>query len=155
MPNPVSGFYFIFYFRFYLFIYLFIYFSLQCYTRDIWRFPGQGLNQSCSCHPAPQPQQHVTPDQLREARDQTHILMDTSWLHFHCATMRTPYFSLFDHSCSIWKISGQGLNSHHSSNPRYNSEKCQILNPLSYQKIPVSGFSRRNDFSSVLLQQRV
>ena len=23
-----------------------------------WRFPGQGLNQSCSCWPAPQPQQH-------------------------------------------------------------------------------------------------
>ena len=27
-------------------------------TCDIWKFPGQGSNWSCSCRPAPQPQQH-------------------------------------------------------------------------------------------------
>ena len=27
---------------------------------------------------------------LREARDQTLVLMDTSWIHYHRATMGTP-----------------------------------------------------------------
>ena len=30
------------------------------------------------------------PDPPSEARDQTHILIDTSWIHFCCATMGTP-----------------------------------------------------------------
>ena len=36
--------------------YLFIY-SFQDHTHDIWKFPGQGLNGSCSCWPTPQLQQ--------------------------------------------------------------------------------------------------
>ena len=32
----------------------------------------------------------VDPDLLSEARDQTHILMDTSKVHFLCATRETP-----------------------------------------------------------------
>ena len=37
-----------------------IFFGLlsQGHTHSIWRFPGQGLNRSCSCRPTPQPQQH-------------------------------------------------------------------------------------------------
>ena len=31
---------------------------------------------------------------LTEARDQTHILMDTSQIPFHCPTRGTPIFSL-------------------------------------------------------------
>ena len=31
------------------------------------------------------------PNPPSEARDQTHILMDTSWVHFHGATMGTPH----------------------------------------------------------------
>ena len=30
-------------------------FAFDSYTCSLWTFPGQGLNQSCSCHPAPQP----------------------------------------------------------------------------------------------------
>ena len=35
-------------------------------------------------------QQHQTADPLSKARDQTHILMDTSPIHFCCTTMGTP-----------------------------------------------------------------
>ena len=35
------------------------------------------------------------PDLLSEARDQIRILMDTSWIHFHCATTGTPRHSIF------------------------------------------------------------
>ena len=30
------------------------------------------------------------PDPLSEGRDRAHILMDTSWSHFHCTTTGTP-----------------------------------------------------------------
>ena len=33
------------------------FFPLQGHTQDIWRFPGQGSNQSYSCQPTPPPQQ--------------------------------------------------------------------------------------------------
>ena len=37
-------------------------------------------------------QQCQITDPLSEARDGTHILMDTSWIHFHCVTtMGTPW----------------------------------------------------------------
>ena len=35
------------------------------------------------------------PGPLNEARDWTHILRDTSWIHFHCATMGIPCFLFF------------------------------------------------------------
>ena len=35
-------------------------------------------------------QQHQIPDPLIQARDRTHILMDTGWIHFHCDTRETP-----------------------------------------------------------------
>ena len=34
------------------------------------------------------------PTPLREARDQIHILMDASWIHFRCATVGTPKIHL-------------------------------------------------------------
>ena len=36
----------------------FDFFFFQGHTHCIWKFPGQGLNQSCNCCPTPQPQQH-------------------------------------------------------------------------------------------------
>ena len=41
--------------------------------------------------------QRRIPDPLRKARDRTRILMDTSWICFHCAMMGTPrmYFSIW------------------------------------------------------------
>ena len=40
-----------------LFVCLFVCFCIQGHTHGIWRFPGQGSNQSCSHQPTPQPQQ--------------------------------------------------------------------------------------------------
>ena len=34
---------------------LFLFYHCTC---GMWKFPGQGLNQSCSCQPIPPPQQH-------------------------------------------------------------------------------------------------
>ena len=41
-------------------------------------------------------QQCWIPNTLREARDQTHVLMDTSQIHFCCTTTETPVFYCFD-----------------------------------------------------------
>ena len=47
----------------------------------------------CNLHHSSRPCQILNP--LSEARDQTRILMDTSRIHFYCATMGTPSFVLF------------------------------------------------------------
>ena len=46
------------------------------------------LNHICHLHHSPW--QCWIPNPLSKARDQTRILMDTSWICFCCATMRTP-----------------------------------------------------------------
>ena len=46
------------------------------------------------CNPHHSSQQCRFPDPLSKARGQTHILMDISWICFHCAIMGTP-FDLF------------------------------------------------------------
>ena len=63
---------------------------------------SHGVNGSYSCPPTPQPQQHricnlhhrsrqhQIPNPLCEARDRTHNLTETSWIHFHCTTTGTP-----------------------------------------------------------------
>ena len=38
----------------------FFLFSFYGHRYDVWKFLGQGSNQSCSCRPKPQPQQHWT-----------------------------------------------------------------------------------------------
>ena len=45
-------------------------------------FPGQGLNWSCSFRPTPQAQQRRILNPLNRARDQTHILIDISYIHY-------------------------------------------------------------------------
>ena len=86
----------------------FIYFLI---ANSMQKFPGQGLNLSHSSdnsrsltmrppgNPRPSPNHiwnlyHSSWQQwilnlLREARDRTHILMDTSRIHSHCATTGT------------------------------------------------------------------
>uniref|UniRef100_A0A8D1MNL8 F-actin cross-linking protein n=1 Tax=Sus scrofa TaxID=9823 RepID=A0A8D1MNL8_PIG len=43
--------------------------------------------------PTPQPQQHRILNSLNEARDRTHILMDSSWTRFRCTTMLRSFSS--------------------------------------------------------------
>ena len=49
------------------------------------------LSHVCDLHHSSWHHQILNP--LSEARDQTCILMDTNQIHFHCATMGTPFFS--------------------------------------------------------------
>ena len=46
------------------------------------------LSHVCDLHHSSQKFQILDP--LSEARDRTHILMDTSWICFHCTTTGTP-----------------------------------------------------------------
>ena len=70
---------------------------------------ARGWNWSYSCWPKPQQQQiraasvtyttgHIL-NPLSGARDWTHILMDTSWVHYHWATKGTPWLMPF-----IWSF---------------------------------------------------
>ena len=71
----------------------------------------------------------LVPDPMSEARDQTCILMDTSPIHFHCATMGTPsFFSFFffvllsfchflGRFCDTWRFPGWGSNRSPSHQP--------------------------------------
>ena len=110
------------------------FFSFQGCTCGIWKFPGQGLNQSelqlltyTTATAIPDPShicdlQHSSrqlwiPDPLSQARDQICIFMDTSWIRFCCATMGTPcifypflkkYIITFGDEIQITQISGYG-----------------------------------------------
>ena len=50
---------------------------------------------------------------LSEVRDQTHILVDSSWVHYHWATMGTPDISehIFWH---MWQESLESIHTHRS-----------------------------------------
>ena len=81
----------------------------------MWRFPGQGSNQSCCCWPTPQPQQRQIqaasatyttaqrqrqiPNPLSEARDRTRNLMVPSRIRFHWAMtgIPPPVWTAFSH----------------------------------------------------------
>ena len=81
------------------------FFLFEGRTHSIWKLPGQGLIQSCSRRPTPQPQQFgicricdlphsswqcwiLNP--LIKVRDQTRVLMDTHPIHFRCAATGAP-----------------------------------------------------------------
>ena len=53
----------------------FLFFSFEGCTCGTWKFPGQGLNWSCSYRPTPQLQQGLILNPLSKDREQ--ILMDT------------------------------------------------------------------------------
>ena len=55
---------------------------------------------SCLCGLYHSSWQHQIPNPLGEARDWTHILVDTGWIHFHCATTETPALA-----CWMWVVS--------------------------------------------------
>ena len=68
------------------------------------------------------------PDPLSEARGRTSILMDTSWICFHCAPTGTPKVPspppLFRLPCSLWNSRLSGTKSEPQLQQRW------ILNPL-------------------------
>ena len=71
----------------------------------------------CNLHHSSQKCQILHP--LSETRDRSHILMDTSWIHFHWAMMGTPSFFFFFFffngcTCGIGKFPGQVSNPSHS-----------------------------------------
>ena len=49
------------YYYYYYYYHYYYYYAFQGCTCGIWMFPGQGANQSCSCQPTQQPQQHRIP----------------------------------------------------------------------------------------------
>uniref|UniRef100_A0A8D1F4N7 F-actin cross-linking protein n=1 Tax=Sus scrofa TaxID=9823 RepID=A0A8D1F4N7_PIG len=53
------------------------------------------------CQPTPQPQQHRILNSLNEARDRTHILMDSSWTRFRCTTMLRSFSSFQTESAAF------------------------------------------------------
>ena len=57
----------------------------------------------CTIHHSSQWSRILKP--LSKARDQTHILMDTSWVCYCWVTTGTPMYS-FLYSCSSWSIPG-------------------------------------------------
>ena len=67
---------------------------------------------SCICDIHHSSQQRQIPDPLSEARDQTHILMGTSWIRFHCATTGFPhvYFPVLPPAHWFFRVSGHRLN---------------------------------------------
>ena len=57
-------------------------------------------------------QQHWIPDPLNEARDRTcTLLMDTSWIHFHCTTPREHNIikAIYDKPIANIKLNGEKL----------------------------------------------
>ena len=85
---------------------------------NIWRFIGQGANQSyshsntrsellCDLHHSSSQRSILNP--LREARDQARILTDAGQICFCWATMGTPNFFFFLRlCCGIWKFLDRG-----------------------------------------------
>ena len=61
--------------------------QLQAYTIATAKWD---LSHVCDLHHGSQQGQIHNP--LSKARNQTHILMDTSWIRFGCTTMGNPYF---------------------------------------------------------------
>ena len=80
-----------------VFVWLVLFLLFGAAPAAYWKFSGQGLNCSCSCWPMPQPPQHQILNPLSKAGDGTHILMDTSWVHYCWATTGTPKHSHLIH----------------------------------------------------------
>jgi len=100
-----------------------------------------GLSHICDLHHSSQ--QCRIPDPLSEARDRTCILMDPSWVHFHCSTMGTfslpfcvcvfvlfcfVFFAFLAHPRHI-EVPGPGIESKPQLQTMPQLLQCLILNP--------------------------
>ena len=83
--------------RFFFFFFFFFLFRPYLWHMEVPRLGIKLEFCSCSCLPTPQSQQHRILNPLNEARDQTHILMDTSQVHYHWATAGTPAVRFLTH----------------------------------------------------------
>ena len=60
-----------------------------------------------------------------------------SWeCHFTQLGALWVFFFFFDHTLSMWKFPGQGLNPHYSSNPSCGSDNAGSLSPLHPKRTP-------------------
>ena len=59
---------------------------------------------SCICDLYHSSWQHWILNPLSESRGRTCILMDTSWVHYCCATMGTPLATFIQHSLEVIAI---------------------------------------------------
>ena len=100
--------------------FFFFFFPFEGRTRSTWKFPGQGLNcpatvtaiatwdpslHICDLHHSSQhPLRHCwIPDPLSEAKDQTCILMDTSWIHFPLLHDRNSLHTILRSFILFWQ----------------------------------------------------
>ena len=118
---------------------LFFCFFFRATLLGIWRFPGQGSNQSYSCWPTPQLQQHQIPNPPSNARDRTCNLIVPSQIRFRCAMMRTPEVRIFNLPM-VTQQCWDGQKKVHDDYGRINSVKhgssrcgSQVRNPTSIQ----------------------
>ena len=102
--------FFLSFFFFFFCLFVFCFFGPHPWHMEV---PRLGSNWSCSCQPQPQqpgPKLHLRPTlqlmaMLTEARYWTYIFMDTSWIHFHCATTEIPsLFFIFILLSLFWLI---------------------------------------------------
>ena len=99
----------------------------------------------CNLHHSSWQQQILNP--LREARDQTCVLTDTSWIHFHCATTGTSFcrFSnlrVFSISCyNLINAFPQSHTSNWTCRRKRNILVCHCMSPFkifSLQSKPIT-----------------
>ena len=67
--------------------------QIQATATGLHHSHSKARSKSC-LRPTPQQRRILNP--LSEARDRTHILMDTCWIRFHCAMMGTPCICKFE-----------------------------------------------------------
>ena len=98
-------------------------FAFQGHTLGKWKFPGQGSNLSHVCNLHHSSQQCLILNPLSKARDPTHILKDTSQIHFCCTTMGT-----------LWNVFLNGFRQQHKINI-FKKMKANFLPQRSFRQL--------------------
>ena len=80
-----------FFSSFFFFFFFFFFFKAAPQAHGSSQARGQIRALAANLHHSSR--QRLIRNPLSEARDRTRILMDTSWICFHCATMGTPVYT--------------------------------------------------------------